>query len=355
MTDSSVEKLFIPRLAIIGVGLIGGSLALALKAAGAVGEVVGIGRGQANLEKALELGVVDRISRDAAAGVRDADLVFLATPVLTLPEVAASIASHLKPGAILTDGGSVKGSVARAIEPLLPPGVHFVPGHPIAGTEKSGAEAAFATLYRGRRCILTPTDRTDLGALDLVRRIWEAAGSEVVLMDVRATGCSPPSATCRTWWPIRWSTRSAPTIATKRIFSNILPADFAISPHCLLGSDHVAGHRLTNRDALLEMMERFERFFAELKEDVEAAMVRSCSSFPALQGEPGCNPINPEVGNDPNQNCASHRRRARRDHRPRRQVDIPPLHHARLPCRGDDDRARIPARRGQSRHAQGLP
>jgi prephenate dehydrogenase len=110
------EKLFIPRLAIIGVGLIGGSLALALKAAGAVGEVVGIGRGLANLERALELGVVDRISRDAAEGVRDADLVFLATPVLALPEVAAAIAPHLKPGAILTDGGSVKGSVARGVE-----------------------------------------------------------------------------------------------------------------------------------------------------------------------------------------------------------------------------------------------
>jgi prephenate dehydrogenase len=270
MTDSSVEKLFIPRLAIIGVGLIGGSLALALKAAGAVGEVVGIGRGQANLEKALELGVVDRTTRDAADGVRDADLVFLATPVLALPDVAASIAPHLKPGAILTDGGSVKGSVARTIEPLLPPGVHFVPGHPIAGTEKSGAEAAFATLYQGRRCILTPTDRTDRGALELVRRVWETAGSEVVLMDVEKHD-RVLAAISHLPHMVAYSLVNA--VSTyDRYEENILEysaggfRDFTR----IASSDPTMWRdiALTNRDALLEMMERFERFFAELKEDV---------------------------------------------------------------------------------------
>jgi prephenate dehydrogenase len=272
MTDSSVEKLFIPRLAIIGVGLIGGSLALALKAAGAVGEVVGIGRGLANLEKALELGVVDRITRDAAAGVRDADLVFLATPVLALPEATASIAPHLKAGAILTDGGSVKGSVARAIEPLLPPGVHFVPGHPIAGTEKSGAEAAFANLYRGRRCILTPTDRTDRGALELVRRVWETAGSEVVLMDVEKHD-RVLAAISHLPHMVAYSLVNA--VSTyDRYEENILEysaggfRDFTR----IASSDPTMWRdiALTNRDALLEMMERFERFFAELKEDVRS-------------------------------------------------------------------------------------
>ena len=266
------DKLFIPRLAIIGVGLIGGSLALALKAAGAVGEVVGIGRGLANLEKALELGVVDRITRDPADGVRDADLVFLATPVLTLPEVAAAIAPHLKPGAILTDGGSVKGSVARAIEPLLPPGVHFVPGHPIAGTEKSGAEAAFATLYRGRRCILTPTDRTDRGALELVRRVWQTAGSEVVLMDVEKHD-RVLAAISHLPHMVAYSLVNA--VSTyDRYEENILEysaggfRDFTR----IASSDPTMWRdiALTNRDALLEMMERFERFFAELKEDVRS-------------------------------------------------------------------------------------
>jgi prephenate dehydrogenase len=281
MTDSSVEKLFIPRLAIIGVGLIGGSLALALKAAGAVGEVVGIGRGQANLEKALELGVVDRITRDAAAGVRDADLVFLATPVLALPEVAASIASHLKPGAILTDGGSVKGSVARTIEPLLPPGVHFVPGHPIAGTEKSGAEAAFATLYRGRRCILTPTDKTDRGALELVARVWETAGSEVVLMDVEKHD-RVLAAISHLPHMVAYSLVNA--VSTyDRYEENILEysaggfRDFTR----IASSDPTMWRdiALTNRDALLEMMERFERFFAELKEDVRSGEAEKLFEF----------------------------------------------------------------------------
>jgi prephenate dehydrogenase len=179
-----MSDVLIPRLAVVGVGLIGGSLALALKASGAVGEVVGIGRGLENLQKALELGVVDRFTRDLAEGVSEADLVFLSTPVLTLSEVAAAVIPQMKQGAILTDGGSVKGAVVRAIEPLLPEGIHFVPGHPVAGTEKSGAEAAFPTLYKGRRCILTPTERTDRGALELVRKVWEAAGSEVVVMEV---------------------------------------------------------------------------------------------------------------------------------------------------------------------------
>jgi prephenate dehydrogenase len=178
------NKLFIPKLAVVGVGLIGGSLALALKAAEAVGEVIGIGRGLANLEKALELGVVDRITRDPAEGVAEADLVFLATPVMALPQVAAEVLPHMKRGAVLTDGGSVKEAVVHAIEPLLPEGVHFVPGHPIAGTERSGADAAFASLYQGRRCILTPTEKTSSGALELVRQVWETAGSDVVEMPV---------------------------------------------------------------------------------------------------------------------------------------------------------------------------
>ena len=166
-----MKKPLIPQLAVVGVGLIGGSLALALKASGVVVEFVGIGRGRANLETALKLGVADRITTDLAEGVAEADLVFLATPVLALPAIAASAAAHMKPGAILTDGGSVKGSVVAQVEPALPAGIHFVPGHPIAGTEKSGAEAAFATLYRGRRCILTPTEKTDPEALMLVRRV----------------------------------------------------------------------------------------------------------------------------------------------------------------------------------------
>ncbi len=265
-----MEKLFIPRLAVIGVGLIGGSLALALKEAGAVGEVVGIGRGQANLDKALELGVVDRVTRDPAEGVAGADLVFLATPVLSLTQVAAAVAPHLKEGAVLTDGGSVKGAVAEAVEPLLPKGVHFVPGHPIAGTEKSGAEAAFATLYRKRRCILTPTPRTDPAALELVRRVWETAGSEVVLMDVEKHD-RVLAAISHLPHMVAYSLVNA-VGSYDRYEENILEysaggfRDFTRIASS--DPDMWRDIALTNSEAVLEMMERFETFFAELKEDV---------------------------------------------------------------------------------------
>jgi len=175
----------IERLAIIGVGLIGGSLARALRAAGQVAEVVGCGRGLANLERARELGVVDRITQDPASAVAGADVVFLAVPLGAMRGVFEAIRDHLAPGAILTDGGSVKGSVvADAVAAFghLPP--RLVPGHPIAGTECSGVEASFAELYQDRRVILTPLPDTDPEALARVRALWEACGAEVTLMTV---------------------------------------------------------------------------------------------------------------------------------------------------------------------------
>jgi prephenate dehydrogenase len=173
----------INRLAIIGVGLIGGSLARILREKGEVGEIVGIGRGEENLRRAVELGVIDRFEQDPAKGVCGADMVFLATPVCTIAPLLARIAPQLAPGAIVTDGGSVKEEIVAECERLLPAGCHFVGGHPIAGTEKSGVEASFSTLYQGRRCIVTPTAATDGKALAKVVRMWELAGSEVVLMD----------------------------------------------------------------------------------------------------------------------------------------------------------------------------
>jgi len=179
-----MKTFYIDKLAVVGVGLIGGSLALALKEAGVVGHVVGVGRGLPNLQTALRLGVVDSITQDLAEGVTDADVVFLATPVQSLGLVAKEAMPHLKPSAIITDGGSVKQAVIDAIEPHLRDDVHFVPGHPIAGTENSGAEAAFATLYRERRCILTPTERTADAAVESMRQMWQLVGSQVVIMPV---------------------------------------------------------------------------------------------------------------------------------------------------------------------------
>jgi prephenate dehydrogenase len=270
MSSAVDEKFFIPRLAVIGVGLIGGSLALALKGAGVVGEVVGVGRGLENLQTALRLGVVDRIETDPAAGVAEADLVFLATPVQSLAAVAARVLPAMKPGAILTDGGSVKGVVVETIAPLVPAGIHFVPGHPIAGTEKSGAEAAFATLYRGKRCILTPTAGTDPAALEVVRKAWQSAGSEVVLMEVEKHD-RVLAAISHLPHMVAYALVNA-VGAYDRYQENILEysaggfRDFTR----IASSDPTMWRdiAMTNREALLEMMEQFEAFFAELKEDI---------------------------------------------------------------------------------------
>lgn len=173
----------IDRLAIIGVGLIGGSLARALREAGAVGSVVGIGRSRANLEDALSLGICDEITQDVLEGVQGAGMVFISVPVCSIPAVVAEIAPALAPGCIVTDGGSVKTAIVRECEALMPAGCHFVGGHPIAGTEHSGAASSFATLYRGKRCILTPTEHTDPAALETVDRIWRLTGAEVCSME----------------------------------------------------------------------------------------------------------------------------------------------------------------------------
>lgn len=175
----------IERLAVIGVGLIGGSLARALRAADQVGEVVGCGRSIENLELALDLGVIDRCTRDPAAAVRDADMVFLAVPLGAMRPTFERIKDALRPDAVITDGGSVKGSVvadAEAVFGSVP--ARLVPGHPIAGTERSGVAASFPELYHNRRVILTPLPKTDVDALSRVRSMWELVGAEVTEMDV---------------------------------------------------------------------------------------------------------------------------------------------------------------------------
>lgn len=175
----------IRRLAIIGVGLIGGSLALALKRAGACGEIVGASRREPHLKRALELGVIDRYELDLARAVEGADVVLLAVPLGAMRATCQALRPGLSPKTILTDVGSAKGSVVNDVRAALgglPPG--FVPGHPIAGTEKSGVEAAFPELFQGRRVILTPVPETDAEATATVRRLWERAGAVVEEMSV---------------------------------------------------------------------------------------------------------------------------------------------------------------------------
>ncbi len=176
----------IRKLVIIGVGLIGGSLARALREQGAVGEIVGCGRGKENLEKAVELGVIDRYTHDAGEAVKDADMIFLAVPLGAMAATFAAIKPHLADDAIMTDGGSVKGCLIRDAEAVfgtVPS--NFVPGHPIAGTEHNGVEASFPELYQNRRIILTPLTTTNPDALQRVTDMWQLCGAEVTNMDVK--------------------------------------------------------------------------------------------------------------------------------------------------------------------------
>ncbi|HUF56140.1 MAG TPA: prephenate dehydrogenase/arogenate dehydrogenase family protein, partial [Thermohalobaculum sp.] len=154
------------RLALIGLGLIGSSIAWAARRAGAAGEIVGYARTAETRETAARLGFCDRVAESAAEAVRGADLVILCVPVGAFAAVAAEIGPELAPGATVSDAGSVKGRVIEQLAPRLPEGVHLVPAHPLAGTEHSGPESGFAELFEGRWCILTPLEGGDRAATD---------------------------------------------------------------------------------------------------------------------------------------------------------------------------------------------
>ncbi|OOZ39738.1 prephenate dehydrogenase [Solemya pervernicosa gill symbiont] len=175
----------IGKLAIVGVGLIGGSLARAAKRAGIVSEVVGIGRDDASLQRGVELGVIDRFTTDIGSGVADADMVVIAVPLATISKLLPQLKASMPADAVLTDVGSAKASVVEDVRTVfgqIP--ANFVPGHPIAGTEKSGVEASFAELFDNRRVILTPLPESAPEAIAKVRLLWEQAGAEVIEMGV---------------------------------------------------------------------------------------------------------------------------------------------------------------------------
>ncbi|MDP2762653.1 MAG: prephenate dehydrogenase/arogenate dehydrogenase family protein [Sideroxyarcus sp.] len=169
-----------PKVVIFGVGLIGGSFALALRKAVVVTEVVGFGRSRATLEQAKQLGIIDRIGTDAAREVLDADLVLLATPVAQMADIFLRIAPHLGATTLVTDGGSTKGDVVAAARANLGGKIsQFVPAHPIAGAEKSGAAVAQADLYQGKKVVLTPLPENSQDAVARVRKAWEQCGANV--------------------------------------------------------------------------------------------------------------------------------------------------------------------------------
>ncbi|MCT8972391.1 prephenate/arogenate dehydrogenase family protein [Microbaculum marinisediminis] len=172
----------VDTLALIGIGLIGSSIARVVKREGLARHIVVQTRRPETLARAEELGLGDRYTTDPTEAVRDADLVIACIPVGASEQVARAVGPALKPGAVVSDVGSTKASVIAQVAPHLPDSIHFVPAHPIAGTEHSGPDAGFADLFRNRWCIVTPPPGTDTAAIDLVRRFWEACGADTEVM-----------------------------------------------------------------------------------------------------------------------------------------------------------------------------
>ena len=181
--DGETANPLFERLAIIGMGLIGSSLARAAARHGLARSIVGCARSQATRSKALELGLAEAMFEDPGEAAEGADLVMLCTPLSAYAEVAEAMGPHLAPGTIVSDVGSVKQATIRDVGPQLPDGVHLVPGHPVAGTEHSGPEAGFAELFDDRWCILTPPPGTDGEAIEKVGAMWRACGSTIEFME----------------------------------------------------------------------------------------------------------------------------------------------------------------------------
>tara|TARA_E500000331_G_scaffold354758_1_gene408555 strand:+ start:220 stop:1143 length:924 start_codon:yes stop_codon:yes gene_type:complete len=171
------------KVAFIGIGLIGSSIARVMRRDGLAKSIVACARSDETLKTVLQLSLADEVTKEPAVAAQDADLVMICTPISTYGMIAEAIAPSLKPGAIVTDVGSVKASAVTAIAPHLPKGTHFVPGHPIAGTENSGPKSGFDTLFEGRWFLITPPPGTDQGAIDKVAELWKRAGSNIDFLE----------------------------------------------------------------------------------------------------------------------------------------------------------------------------
>ena len=178
-----MTKIIYDRVALIGLGLIASSIFHALKRGGLAGQVTGYARSPETRETAREIGLCDQVYDTASAAVEGADLVILCVPVGVMGQVAQDISASLKPGATVSDVGSVKGAVIDAVAPHIPQGVHFVPGHPMAGTEHSGPRSGFAELFDNRWCLLVPVEGSDPSAVDRLRALWIGMGANVEVME----------------------------------------------------------------------------------------------------------------------------------------------------------------------------
>lgn len=262
----------IKRLCVIGVGLIGGSLARALREAGYVGEIVGSSRRTEHLQEAVDFGVIDRFDTDPARAVKGADMVFVSVPLGAMGKVFETISGALMPDAVVTDGGSAKASVVRdvcAAVGYVPD--WFVPGHPIAGTEQSGVSASFADLYRDRRVILTPLEQTLPEATARVRAMWEAVGAQVNEMSVEHHD-EVLAATSHLPHMLAFSlVESLARLAEQREIFEYAAGGFADFTR-IASSDPVMWRDIciANRDALLTLLDRFNTDLDALRAAVDS-------------------------------------------------------------------------------------
>lgn len=263
----------INRLTIIGVGLIGGSLARSLKQAGYCNEVVGCGRDADHLQKAVDLGVIDRFTTDIGEAVVGADMVVVAVPLGAIENCFRSMIGHLDENAVITDAGSSKASVVEAAEKAfstIPSG--FVPGHPIAGTEKSGVEASFAELYQGRRVIITPVEQSSAEAVSKVIAMWEKAGAIVDTMAVEHHD------------EVLAATSHLPHLLAFGLVDTLIGMDeseeiFRFAAGGFRDFTRIASSNppmwrdifLANREAMLAVLERYQKDLEQLKSIIDAS------------------------------------------------------------------------------------
>lgn len=258
-------------IALIGAGLIGSSLARAVRRHGLARRIATCAKSDATLARMRELGLADLATRDPAAAADGADLVVICTPIGTNGAIARAIAPVLKPGQIVTDVGSVKQAVIAAVAPELPAGVHFVPGHPLAGTENSGPDAGFATLFENRWCVLTPPAGTDAAAVDRVAELWRRVGSSVDILDAAHHD------------RVLAITSHLPTLIAFNIVGTV--ADLENSTRSEVVKYSASGFRdftriaaqdpimwrdiyLHNREAVLDMLQRFSEDLARLQRSI---------------------------------------------------------------------------------------
>lgn len=259
------------RMAIAGVGLIGGSLAQAVKERKVVGEVVGVGRNEERLKRACEAGIIDSFTARIDDSLGTVDLMVIATPVCLIADLVEKMIPFLKEGTIITDVGSVKKEVVEQVEGFMPDTLHFVGGHPIAGTENSGFEHSFSTLFEERTCILTPVESTNQQAIRQVQELWSRVGSIVVCLN------------CDEHDEILAAVSHLPHMVAYGMVNCLLTIEgfeeniFSFSAGGFKDFTRIAGSdpamwrdiALMNREKLLSMIERFQSYLEELKEAIE--------------------------------------------------------------------------------------